>query len=156
MGAGTGGAAAVKLIFEQAQERDADIIFGQAQQLIGQYEDPQAVDIPKVEEWMRKKISSQIGTYQKIVLEGECVGYFRLEEQGNRTELDDLYILPSYRGRGIGTQVMHYCLDNARKPIYFYVFHENHGAIRFYQHFGFQITQRVSATRSIMSQMVDR
>ena len=62
MGAGAGGAAAVKLIFEQAQEQDADVIFCQAQQLIGKYEDAQSVEIEFEKEYYNYA-GSLINTY---------------------------------------------------------------------------------------------
>lgn len=142
----------MKLCYEAAITADADIIFRLAQQLVRSYEDPTCVDIPRVENWMRRKIDMHIRTYQRIMYDGEVAGFFRLDEQADRTELDDFYILPEYRSRGIGTQVICHCLQIAKHPMYFYVFCENRRAISFYQRCGFQMVEQISKTRIIMAQ----
>ena len=145
----------MNLTFQQAEIKDADPIFRLAQQLVREFEDAETVDLGEVEAWMQRKITLKIQSYQRIVLSGTVVGYFRMEDQNDRTELDDFYILPEYRSQGIGTQVLLRCMEQAKNPIYFYVFNENQDAIRFYQRCGFQIVSSVSATRSIMSEKVD-
>lgn len=145
----------MNVTFQPAQSADADVIFSLAQNLVHCFEDPSIVDIPKVEQWMQCKIRLYIQSYQRILLGDTVVGYFRLEDQDGYTELDDFYILPEYRGQGIGTQVIRHCLQAAEYPVYFYVFSENHRAMSFYQRCGFEVFERVSVSRVIMRQKVD-
>lgn len=145
----------MNVTFQPAQAEDANVIFCLAKQLVRRYENPSVVDIPKVERWMQQKVATYIHSYQRILLNDIVVGYFRLEDQNDRTELDDFYILPEYQGQGIGTLVMQHCLQTAKHPIYLYVFCENRRAIAFYRRCGLQISDRVSDTRVIMAQKVD-
>ena len=66
-------------------------------------------------------------------------------------ELDDLYVLPAFQKRGIGTPVLRRCLA-AGKPVYLYVFTGNARAVALYQQEGFKKVEEVSPTRMIMAQ----
>ena len=65
-------------------------------------------------------------------------------------ELDDLYVLPEYRRRGIGTMIIEKCCSESDLPIFLYVFSGNTGAVSLYQRLGFRITESVGGTRYIM------
>ena len=69
-------------------------------------------------------------------------------------ELDDFYILPQFRGRGIGTAVLEKCIRESSLPIFLYVFTRNTGALNLYQRMGFRIAEQISSTRSIMRREV--
>ena len=81
---------------------------------------------------------------------GTVAGYYHLIPGAEKTELDDFYILPPYRGRGIGTRALKDCIQRAAGPLFLYVFSRNAGAIRLYERMGFQITETVGETRCIM------
>lgn len=139
-----------KLIFEKASQADIPVIFGESKALVDAYEDLSKIDYNKVISWIERKITNNIHRYTVICMNGEKVGYFRLEEQGNEAELDDLYILPPYRNRGIGKEVLRRCLNMTDKPVFLYVFKQNEGAIRLYKSMGFSPVTAVSETRLIM------
>ena len=66
------------------------------------------------------------------------------------TELDDLYVLPTFRGKGIGTEILSYCISQMNTPIFLYVFRKNTGAIKLYERMGFLMAEEVDDTRLIM------
>ena len=139
------------LAFLPAQPEDIETIFAQSKALIERYEDITAIDYSRVLQWMRKKIETNIGLYTRVVCDNNTVAYYCLCEDADRMELDDLYVLPAYRGKGIGSRILEKCLSETNKEIYLYVFSQNTGAISLYKRFGFAISEQVSATRLIMT-----
>lgn len=139
----------MELIYEPAAAEDADSIFHLSKALIEQYEDLDSIDCAKVLQWMRRKISDNITDYIRVCHDGQPVAYYRLCSRDSSLELDDLYVLPQFRGRGIGTQILHRCC-NAGFPMMLFVFSRNIRAIALYERFGFSVTESVSPTRFIM------
>ena len=139
-----------RLTYEQATQADAERIFSMSKALIDQYEDIASIDYDKVLQWVRRKIEAQIGEYQRVMMDGSLAGYVHFHPDGERMELDDLYILPEYRGQGIGTAVVEKCCAETEKPVYLYVFRRNEGAVRLYRRLGFEIVQEVGSSRYIM------
>ena len=139
-----------RLTYEQATQADAERIFSMSKALIDQYEDIASIDYDKVLQWVRRKIEAQIGEYQRVLMDGSLAGYVHFHPDGERMELDDLYVLPEYRGQGIGTAVVEKCCAETVKPVYLYVFRRNEGAVRLYQRLGFKIVQEVGGSRYIM------
>ncbi len=84
------------------------------------------------------------------MIKNKKAGYFRFAAEEGKYELDDLYILPEYRGQGIGSRVMEYCLKKADKPVFLYVFKNNLPAVRLYEKYGFREIESVTSTRMIM------
>ena len=143
----------MEISFSPALPTDAEVIFRFARELIEAYEDPAYMDIARALAWTRRKIETHTDQYRRILCDGETAGYFRLVPCENGMELDDLYILPHFRGRGIGSQVVAYCIAQG-KPLELYVFTKYAGALRLYRRLGFQITQQVSRSRCILRREV--
>ena len=143
----------MELSFSPALPQDAPVIFSFARELIETYEDPKEMDLDRALAWTRRKIETGIKQYTRIVLDGETVGFFRFAPCEEGMELDDLYILPPFRGRGIGTRVIAHCIAQ-NQPIELYVFTENTGALRLYRRMGFELRQQVSRTRCILRREV--
>ena len=138
------------LSYVPATEEDIDVIFSMCKELIDTYEDVTQIDYEKVISWVERKISSHIREYTCVMLGTEKVGYFRLIPGKYETELDDFYILPEYRGKGIGTKVLSRCIAQTKMPIFLYVFRKNTGSIQLYSRMGFCVSEQVSDTRLIM------
>lgn len=138
------------LTFQPAVPADIDTLYAMAEALVLRYENPGVVELDRVLGWMKRKITQNIESYTCILLGGQKVGFYRFCENGDRMELDDLYILPEFRGRGIGTRVVQRCCAGTCRPVMLYVFTRNTGACALYWRLGFRVTETVSATRCVM------
>ncbi len=73
---------------------------------------------------------------------GTDVGFLATSRSHNTLKVNQLYILPEYQGRGIGTACMARVLDDAslrQKPVVLQVLKVNTRGIVFYQRLGFTI-----------------
>ena len=139
----------MNLTYEIANPADIEPIYQSCIKLIWEYEDLGSVDLSKVLPWIRRKLESSISEYTRVLLDGVLVAYYHFAPSEGKMELDDLYVLPAFRDRGIGTAVLRRCVAEG-KPIYFYVFTKNTRAIALYEREGFRKTEDVSPTRQIM------
>ena len=140
----------MQLTYEPARPEDGPVIFGFAKELIGAYETDPKLDLEMALGWTKRKIEKRIDEYTRVLCDGEVAGYYRFAPDGDKMELDDLYVLPEYRNRGVGTAVLRRCLAQG-KPIYFYVFTGNARAVALYEREGFHKAEDVSPTRMIMA-----
>lgn len=139
------------LTFTPAKAEDIPVIVAQCKELVQHYEDPNLVDMDRIFSWLENKIRRNISQYTCVHRGDEKVAFFCLSEEENAFELDDLYVLESYRNQGVGSEILEHCIALTQKPIYLFVFTENTGAIRLYRRYGFAEDKQVSATRIIMT-----
>ena len=140
----------MQLTYEPARPEDAPVIFDFAKELIERYETDPDLDLEMALAWTRRKIEKRLGEYTRVLADGELAAFFRFVPDGERMELDDLYVLPACRNRGIGTAILRRCIA-AGKPIYLYVFTGNARAMALYEREGFYKAEDVSPTRCIMT-----
>ena len=140
----------MQLRYEPACVEDAPVVFAFARELIERYETDPDLDLEMALGWTKRKIEKRIDEYTRVLCDGQTVAYFRFAPDGDKMELDDLYVLPEYRNRGVGTAVLRRCLAQG-KPIYFYVFTGNARAVALYEREGFHKAEDVSPTRMIMA-----
>ena len=140
----------MELMYEKARPEDAPVIFGFAKELIETYETDPDLDLNMALAWTKRKIEKRIGEYTRVLADGKTAAFFRFVPDGERMELDDLYVLPAFRDRGIGTAVLRRCVAEGR-PVYFYVFMKNTRAIDLYEREGFRKVEDVSPTRMVMA-----
>lgn len=136
----------MRLEWTRAGEADIPVIFGLAKGLVEQYEDLSRIDCGRVFPWMERKISDSIGQYTCVRVDGEKAAWFRFAEG----EIDDLYVLPPFQGRGIGTAVLERCIAMTDRPLFLYVFVKNVRAVALYKRMGFSVAEQISPTRVIM------
>lgn len=55
--------------------------------------------------------------------------------------IDQLYVLPGFTGRGIGTTLLYHAQNVLPRPIQLWTFQQNRRAICFYEHHGFKAIQ---------------
>ena len=140
----------MELIFDPARPEDAPVIFGFARELIERYETDTELDLTMAFAWTKRKIEKRIDEYTRVLRDGQTVAYYRFVPDGARMELDDLYVLPAWRDKGIGTAILRRCLSQG-KPVYFCVFTGNVRAVALYEREGFCKAEDVSPTRMIMA-----
>lgn len=138
------------ITYVPARPEDREVLFALNKALIDKYENVEAIDYAAVLAWTERKLEKRVEEYTRICLGGTVAGYYHLIPGAEKTELDDFYILPPYRGRGIGTRALKDCIQRAAGPLFLYVFSRNAGAIRLYERMGFQITKTAGETRCIM------
>jgi ribosomal protein S18 acetylase RimI-like enzyme len=79
--------------------------------------------------------------------DGGVVAYLQFDCAGAEPELHRIYVEPALTGRGIGSQLMH-TLEQRLKPRGSYIVRvaaANRGALRFYEHHGFEQEAREEA-----------
>ena len=138
----------MRLQYVSADTSDISVIFSQAKNLIDTYEDISCIDYEKVLAWVKRKITENISQYTALLCDGEKCAFYRLCEDG---ELDDLYVLPKFQNKGIGTQILNKCVSDSNTSLYLYVFTRNVRAIAFYERFGFSVRESVGNTRCILA-----
>ena len=106
----------MQLSYEPAKGEDAPAIFAFAWELIERYETDPDLDLSMALDWTRRKIEKRIGEYTRVLADGTVAAYYRLAPDGERLELDDLYVLPAFRDRGVGTSILRRCLALGKDP----------------------------------------
>lgn len=140
----------MELQFTPAQECDIEKIYSLNKELIDTYEDVEKIDYDKVLKWVLKKIEANINDYKCVFLNGQKVGYYYFHSSEGKMELDDLYIFPEFRSKGIGTAIVQKCFEESDDTIFLYVFAKNVRAIALYEKLGFKIVKNIRDTRYIM------
>ena len=140
----------MKLLFEKATGSDIESIYEFNKYLIDRYENVQNIEYDKILSWVQRKIETYIEEYQRILFDGELAGYYRFHQDGDKMELDDLYIFPQYRNQQIGTAIIEKCLLETDLPVYLFVFIKNTKAVELYKRIGFEIVETIQDSRYIM------
>ena len=100
-------------------------------------------------EKIKQAIETDQYTYFQAWMEKEPVGYCGVQPQHDRLFLSKLYMLTSYRGKGIGTalikEAIQYAEKQKLKAVYLTVNKQNETGIALYQHLGFQIIDAVQS-----------
>ena len=125
----------------QATAADSDFIYrlvertmrGYVEQIWGSFS----------EEYNRKQVAEQIAVYSIVELGGNDVGALAVERHDTHIQLAQIYILPDYQNRGIGTSLVRDLVGEARrsgKPLRLRVLSVN-PARALYEREGFRVTQ---------------
>ena len=141
----------MNLEFTPAENADIEVIFSMLKQLIDAYEDLSSINYEKVLAWCRRQIEENIARYTCILCNGEKAGWYNLSPSDDgRMELDNFYVLPRFRNRGIGTAALEKCIAETDKPVFLYCFTKNTRALALYSRMGFREIEKVGTTRCIM------
>ena len=140
----------MNLCYEKASPEDMETIFNFNRELIDAYEDPSAIDRNEVLAWVRRKLINKIDEYVCVRCDGQKAAWYRFAPAEGKMEIDDLYVLPEYRNRGIGTAVIEKCLRETDLPVFLCVFIRNVKAVRLYERLGFRAAEKLSGTRCVM------
>ena len=128
-----------------AEQRDLPLLFQLNKQLIETYENLTAIDCSRVFPWVEQNLRSHLPHFHRVLCDGVLAGFFCLCDG----EIDSLFILPAFRGKGIGTMAVQYCQQQS-PSLHLFVFKQNTRAVALYRKLGFRIAKEVSPTRYIM------
>lgn len=139
------------ITYSKATAEDIGQVYRLCKQLIDDYEDVATIDYDRVLKWVYRKIENAIEEYTVIYADGEKAGYchFYRNEDGVY-EIDDLYIFPEYRNRGIGSAAIRKCCESVEEPVMLYVFIKNERAVSLYKRLGFEVAETIHGSRYIM------
>ena len=77
-----------------------------------------------------------------IVEEGKEIGLMSAGKEDDGLEISKIYLLPEYRGRGLGRKCMEFMMERGRelgcKRAYLEANHDNKNALAFYESLGFR------------------
>jgi GNAT superfamily N-acetyltransferase len=90
----------------------------------------------EVRHWVAARLIPA-GGVQLATIDGAVVGVVATAERGGIAWIDQLYLLPGFAGRGIGTQLLHHAQATRPAPIRLYCFQANVRARRFYERHGY-------------------
>lgn len=141
----------MKITYQPATAADIAPICDLCEKLIRDYEQLDQINLPFVMDWVRRKIQNNIGEYTLVCADGEKAGYYHFyRNEDGLYEIDDLYVLPPFQNRGIGTGVIEECCRSVREPVMLYVFIKNERAVSLYQRLGFRIVETLRGSRYVM------
>ena len=93
------------------------------------------------------------GRLNIIEVDLRIAGMMRVDEHPTHMHLDQLFLLPEYQGRGIGSKLVEHVLRNARLknlPVRLWVLQVN-PARRLYERLGFQVVEQTAASLYLQS-----
>lgn len=137
--------------YVEATKESIDEIFEINKALIDKYEDISKIDYSYVLSWVKEKVTNYIQEYKTILYASKKAGYVRIIDEGERIEIDDLFVNEEFQNKGIGTYTLLKIIkENKQKPICLYVFIKNVGAVRLYKRLGFKVKSIIKETRYLM------
>jgi len=98
---------------------------------------PLAHSDESVREWVRGQLIPR-GNVTLVMLDGVIVGFVAVSQTAECAWIDQLYVLPSYIRRGVGTALLDHARNTLQPPIRLYTFQCNDVARHFYEHHGFK------------------
>lgn len=104
----------------------------------------------KIINYVKNYIPSNIEYFKLISINDKSVGCFSLKPYEDGFMIEEIYLLESYRNKGIGSDIISSTLKNNKKPIYLWVYKDNIKAIKLYERFGFKIIDETE-TRYLMN-----
>ena len=90
-----------------------------------------------VREWIRSRLIPAGGTTVAVV-EGRVVGFLAVSTDADGSWIDQLYLLPAWVERGVGSRLLERAQGKLVAPIRLYTFQGNQRARRFYERRGFR------------------
>ena len=90
-----------------------------------------------VREWIHRYLIPA-GSTTVAVVDNLVIGLLAVSKGSDCSWIDQLYLLPAWVGRGIGTRLLELARSELRPPIRLYTFQCNQPARRFYERRGFE------------------
>ena len=91
------------------------------------------------------------GTTQVVVSSGREIGFVRSEEREGIVVLAQVFVIPEYRGQGVGSALVRTILASGL-PVKLRVMKSNTGARRLYERLGFRVVEESATHNHMLSQ----
>jgi len=97
---------------------------------------PMAHSAVEIHQWVRSMLMPSCRVSVACVAEA-VVGILATSEENGISWIDQLYVLPGFVGKGIGSALFSHELASLTRPVRLYTFQANAGSRRFYKRHGF-------------------
>jgi ribosomal protein S18 acetylase RimI-like enzyme len=91
-----------------------------------------------VQRWVAQQLLPSGGVTVAEV-SGKVVAVLAVSNDKSALWIDQLYVLPGFEGRGLGSQLLRSVHASATRPVRLFTFQQNLGAKRFYESHGYRI-----------------
>ena len=91
----------------------------------------------EIQDWVAQQLIPGGGVTVAIE-QGEVVAVIAVSEEESTTWIDQLYVLPGFENRGLGSQLLNHTHTSRKRPIRLFTFQQNTGASRFYERHGYK------------------
>jgi len=91
---------------------------------------------------VRRWVAEHLIAFGRVTVteqDGKVVAVLATSEDEAQSWIDQLYVLPGYERRGLGSQLLEHAHAILPRPIRLYTFQANAGARQFYERFGYQV-----------------
>ena len=91
------------------------------------------------------------GATQVVLADGREIGFVRSEEREGIVVLTQVFVIPEYRGQGVGSALVRAILASGL-PVKLRVMKSNTGARRLYERLGFRVVEESATHNHMLSQ----
>ncbi len=126
-------------------ESDLVTITAPALLMLARIQTDQTADLSALKALITAQTLKELPDYTKLLVDGSLAGWFHLIHHEDLLELDDVNILKSYQGRGLGSRILARIQELSAAlglPVICRVQSGNEGALRFYTRWGFRLLER--------------
>lgn len=94
----------------------------------------------KINSYIDRQILLEVKNYKIIMSNDKIIGCYLVTKKDNDILIDEIFIEESYRGKGIGTNIINAILKE-HNIVYLWVYKENVKAISLYKKLGFEVVE---------------
>ncbi len=148
----------LNLSYKKCDTEDELYIYKEFKNKLDLYEDVQKIEYEKVLNWKKENLHSEISDCTKILCNGKYIGYFSINEENKKAEIDNFFISEEYQNRGFARKALNHCLDIIMQKnismVYSYVFTKDERQIELYTKCGFVVREFIGDNRCVMSKKI--
>lgn len=97
-----------------------------------------------------RRVKDNFGSYKLVKCGGDKVAYYYFHSDGDMMKLEDIYVMPRFRNRGIGTSILRRCISETEQPLCAELYYHNIYAMSLFKHNSFVLANRIDTRRCIM------
>ena len=149
----------LNLLYKKCDISDEDKIYQEYKEKLDLYEDVKKIEYDKVLSWKKLKLRDDINGYTKIICNGSEIGFYSMNEENRKVEIDNFYFKEEYQNKGLAKKALKHCLDIIKEkqiPVaYSYLFTKDEKQIELYTKCGFTVRELIGDNRCVMAKKID-